>query len=82
MGSRRFGEPFNEELNALKCRAALIYGANSTLVSRRTAAYMSKLMGPSAPLVEIPEAHHHVMLDQPLAFVAALRAILGGWSRS
>ena len=82
MGSRRFGEPFNEELNALKCRAALIYGANSTLVSRRTAAYMSKLMGPSAPLVEIPEAHHHVMLDQPLAFVAALRAILDGWSRS
>ena len=82
MGSRRFGEPFHEELRALNCRAALIYGANSALVTRRTAAYMSTLMGPSAPLVEIPEAHHHVMLDQPLAFVAALRAILDGWSRS
>ncbi len=31
---------------------------------------------------EIPEAQHHVMLDQPLAFVAALRTLLDGWSRS
>ena len=31
--------------------------------------------------VEIPEAYHHVMLDQPLAFVAALRAVLDGWAR-
>ena len=35
----------------------------------------------SAPVIEIPEAHHHVMLDQPLAFVSALRAILDTWCR-
>ncbi len=81
MGSRRFGEPYHEELKAMQCRAALIYGDDSAIVSRRTAAYMSRIMGPKAPLVEIPEAHHHVMLDQPLAFVAALRAILDAWSR-
>ena len=81
MGSRRFGEPYREELKALKCRAALIYGEKSAIVSRRTVAYMSSVMGPRAPVVEIPEAHHHVMLDQPLAFVAALRAILDGWAR-
>ena len=27
----------------------------------------------------IPEAQHHVMLDQPLAFVAAVRAQLAAW---
>ncbi len=81
MGSRRFGEPYGEELKALKCRAALIYGEKSAIVSRRTVAYMSSVMGPKAPVVEIPEAHHHVMLDQPLAFVAALRAILDAWAR-
>ena len=81
MGSRRFGEPYNAELQALKCRAALIYGENSAIVSSRTVAYMSSLMGPIAPVVEIPEAYHHVMLDQPLAFVAALRAILDAWAR-
>ncbi len=81
MGSRRFGQPYDAELKALKCRAALIYGSMSAIVSKRTVAYMSSIMGPKAPVVEIPEAYHHVMLDQPLAFVAALRAVLDGWAR-
>jgi pimeloyl-ACP methyl ester carboxylesterase len=70
MGSRRFGEPVREYLQAVGCRAALIFGEKSALVSRETASYMSSLMGPRAPVVEVPEARHHVMLDQPLAFVA------------
>src|SRR5580692_7978550 len=43
---------------------------------------MSSLMGPRAPVVEVPEARHHVMLDQPLAFIAALRMLLDGWMRN
>jgi pimeloyl-ACP methyl ester carboxylesterase len=43
---------------------------------------MSELMGPHAPVVEIPEAQHHVMLDQPLAFAAALHTLLDGWVRA
>jgi hypothetical protein len=27
----------------------------------------------------IPDADHHLMVDQPLAFVAALRGLLAGW---
>jgi hypothetical protein len=38
-------------------------------------------MGPRAPVVEVPEARHHVMLDQPLGFVAALRMLLDSWMR-
>jgi len=30
----------------------------------------------------VPEARHHVMLDQPLAFVAALRMLLDNWMRN
>jgi pimeloyl-ACP methyl ester carboxylesterase len=82
MGTRRFGEPFREYLQAARCRAALLFGENSALVSRHTASYMSSLMGPEAPIVEIPEAQHHVMLDQPLAFVAALRTLLQSWVRA
>jgi hypothetical protein len=33
-------------------------------------------------VVTIPEAAHHVMLDQPLAFVAAVNAILADWDHS
>jgi len=82
MGSRRFGEPFREYLQAVRCRAALIFGENSKLVSRSTASYMSSLMGPQAPVVEVPEAEHHVMLDQPIAFVAAVRMLLESWVRA
>ena len=82
MGARRFGEPFRDYLQAASCRAALIFGEKSTLVSRDTASYMSSLMGPQAPIVEVPEAQHHVMLDQPLAFVAALRMLLESWIRA
>jgi hypothetical protein len=31
--------------------------------------------------VVVPEARHHLMLDQPLALVAALRGLLAGWPR-
>ncbi len=82
MGSRRWGEPFREHLQKLRCRAGLIFGQNSALVSRDTADYMSELMGPEAPIVEIPDAQHHVMLDQPIAFVAALRTMLDTWVRA
>jgi len=43
---------------------------------------MSSLMGPRSPVVEMPEARHHVMLDQPLGFVAALRMLLDSWMRN
>jgi pimeloyl-ACP methyl ester carboxylesterase len=66
----------------VRCRAALIFGEKSALVSRGTASYMSQLMGPLAPIVEVPEAQHHVILDQPLAFVATLRMLLESWIRA
>lgn len=31
------------------------------------------------PMIAIPDAAHHVPIDQPLALVAALRAVLAGW---
>ena len=55
-----------------------IYGALSLLVARREAGEPS-LFPPHCLEVEIPEAHHHVMIDQPLALVAAIRAVLAGW---
>lgn len=37
---------------------------------------MATLTRPDAPHIEIPGARHHVMADQPLAFVIALRGLL------
>ena len=81
MGTRRFGEPFHEYLQALRCRSALIFGETSKLVPRDRASYIASLMGSNAPIIEIPRAQHHLLLDQPLAFVAALRALLETWAK-
>ena len=57
---------------------ALIRGAKSQLFHPEDAAYLMSLIAPGSPYVEIPEAEHHVMIDQPLAFVAALQGAARG----
>jgi pimeloyl-ACP methyl ester carboxylesterase len=71
-----------EHLTAVRCRLALLHGEHSAIVPADIAAYMYDLMGRRAPVVAIPEAHHHLTLDQPLAFVAALRTLLLDWEHS
>ena len=74
----RMGNP-SSDLAGAKCPIALVWGDRSSLLTPDVRAYMSSLAPAGTPLVEIPDADHHVMIDQPLAFVAALRALLAGW---
>jgi len=58
---------------------ALIRGGVSKLMRAEDAAYAMSLLAPGSPYFEIPEADHHVMVDQPLAFVAGLDGLLARW---
>jgi pimeloyl-ACP methyl ester carboxylesterase len=71
-----------DQLAAIETRIALIRGDLSVVVPPDTAAYMYQLMGGRAPVISIPEAHHHLILDQPLAFVSSLRTLLADWGHS
>jgi pimeloyl-ACP methyl ester carboxylesterase len=62
-----------------KCPVAVMWGSRSRLITEEYIAYMRELAPPGSPFVAIPEANHHVWIDQPLAFVAALRGLLAGW---
>jgi pimeloyl-ACP methyl ester carboxylesterase len=75
-------ESMHEHLASVQCRVALIRGELSQVVPPETGEYMYQLLRRNAPQVEIPEAHHHLILDQPLAFIAALRALLADWEHS
>ncbi|HSW23622.1 MAG TPA: alpha/beta hydrolase, partial [Burkholderiaceae bacterium] len=55
------------------------WGRESALVTPAVAAYACELAGAHAPRIEIPGARHHVMVDQPLALVSALRTLLQTW---
>lgn len=69
-------------LAATRCRIAVMRGEFSALLPPEIGDYMFTLLGRAAPVIEIPLAHHHIMLDQPLPFVAALRALLADWDHS
>ena len=72
----------HDYLARVRCRVALLRGELSVIVSPETGEYMYELLNRNAPLVEIPQAYHHLILDQPLAFIAALRALLADWEHS
>lgn len=71
-----------DQLASVRCRVALFRGEHSITVPPDTADYMYELMDRNSPVVTIPDAHHHLILDQPLAFVAALRTLLADWDHS
>ncbi len=62
-----------------RCPVALIWGDRSQLMPADRVADMRRRLPPGSPALAIPDADHHVMVDQPLAFVAALRGLLAGW---
>lgn len=78
----RNNTPLGELLSRVGCRVALLRGDKSVVVPPDTADYMYELMDRNAPVVSIPEAYHHLIVDQPLAFVAALRTLLADWEHS
>jgi pimeloyl-ACP methyl ester carboxylesterase len=64
---------------ALDARKAVVYGERSALFDTDTEDHLRELGADRVPMVAIPDARHHLMLDQPLAFTSALRAILATW---
>jgi len=64
-------------LQHLSAPILLVRGAHSTLLPHDKFAKLLAAL-PGAEGVEIPDAHHHVMLDNPPAFGRAVRAFLDG----
>jgi pimeloyl-ACP methyl ester carboxylesterase len=69
------------QLTKLDCRAAL-FRAEHGILSAEMSDLIYDRLGRVAPVIEIPVAGHHVMLDQPIALVAALRTLLSDWDHS
>ncbi len=71
-----------EDLANLRCRVGVLYGDSSYVFNQEIADFMFKTLGESVPFAAVPESQHHLFLDQPLAFVAALRTLLAEWQHS
>lgn len=73
------GSPAND-LSAAQCPIAVIGGARSGFVTEKRMYELAPYLPKGSPLVVIPDSDHHIMADQPLALVAAIRMQLANWS--
>lgn len=73
--------PSGALLRRVTCRVAL-FRAEHGLVTADIGRYMYEELGRVAPVVEVPEAYHHLMLDQPLSLLTGLRTLLADWEHS
>lgn len=60
-------------------RKAIVYGQDSVLFDDDSAKYINECGATDIPIIGIPGARHHLMLDEPIAFVSVLRTILAQW---
>ncbi len=63
-------------LREISIPAAIIHGSESVLVNAAIARHTAACFGSAVPVIEIPGGHHHLMIDQPVALIAAIRALL------
>ncbi|CAN5605594.1 alpha/beta hydrolase [soil metagenome] len=68
-------------LRRVVARFALLRSQHG-LVTRDIGDFMNEELGRVATVVEIPEAGHHPMLDEPLILLTALRTLMADWEHS
>jgi len=77
----------SRRLRGITCRTTLFFGELSGM-TKNTMDYVRQELEdhppgnePFTPIIEIPDAHHHVMFDQPIVTTTALRTVLMEWHR-
>lgn len=69
-----FGSPWRE-LRDTGCPVVLVRGGRSRLFTEEMMAHALQKAPPGTRALEVPDADHHVMLDQPQAFAALLATL-------
>lgn len=60
-------------------RKAIVYGQDSLLFDDDSADYVRECGGRDIPMIGLPGARHHLMLDEPVAFACVLKSVLALW---
>ena len=75
---RTAARPYLPEVRTRIALLASEYG----LVTPEVGRYMYDQLGRVAPVIELPEAGHHAMLDVPLVLLTAIRTLPADWEHS
>ena len=74
-------EDYRPDMLDITVPCDVIYGARTEIFTPARRAAASEIIPSSGHYVALPAAHHHVMIEQPLALVAAIRALLANPKR-
>lgn len=69
-------ESLSDRFSGMQLPRAVIHGEHSNMFSPRVAEHIKSKSRGNIPMIQINDAHHHIMLDQPLAFAVAIDALL------
>lgn len=64
---------------AARCPLAFIYGEQSAFATGEGFEHLRTQTKGRSPFVVMPTVHHHLMMEQPIAFVSTLRTLLNCW---
>ena len=67
-----------EDLAAIACDVALVRGERGMATTDITDS-VAEILGGHVPVTLVPDAGHHIMLDQPIALIALLQTLIGQW---
>ena len=70
-----FGRPY-KDLKQAQCPVTLVRGGRSRLVTAELIQHAVALAPAGTSVLEVPDADHHVMVDQPLAFADLLAGLV------
>ena len=78
--AHEIGSP--EVVRGLPVKVAVLAGAESAIVGGMTLDYMRRELGQQIPVIALPGCGHHFFLDEPMAFVGVVAAMLAEWARA
>ncbi len=73
------GPSQSDKFIGLACRSALVIGEKSEDDGVYGAPYMSEITRGLLPVISIPDTHHHMMFEEPIALTMAIKGVLLSW---
>ena len=68
-----------DDVPEIRCNRAVIHGENSIFFRPKPKQWMQQLYGEKVPFISVPNAAHHVFLDEPIALADAVKKVMTPW---
>lgn len=64
---------------AARCPLAFVYGEQSAFATGEGFEHLRAQTKGRSPFIVMPTVHHHLMMEEPIAFISTLRALFNCW---